>query len=276
MAIDRARALFLVGFLAASGCVITTDDDDDDAGDAGAPGEGGKTETGGRATTGGESASGGTIGNPAGDGGAGGADESGTAGDGGALTTSGGSSGGDAAGGPATGGGADGGTSTTEAGAGGGPGGAGGNPGNDGGAGSEPICDDTEGELGGCEEILPDPSCEGIADFQQGKCESAAVNFKPRIAEAVQGCIKGQTALELCDAGLTYICADAAIQTACVDDDAALDSCAEILTTCEDQDEAVEIEACLTYLSALTPAGKAEMTTCMADWCDLYTCAEGL
>jgi hypothetical protein len=273
MAIDRARALFLVGFLAASGCVITTDDDDDDSGDAGAPGEGGNV-TGGRAASGGESASGGTLGEPPGAGGAGGTDEPGTAGDGGAFITSGGSSG--EAGGPAAGGAADGGTSASEAGAGGAQGGEGGNPGADGGAGSEPICDDSEGELGGCDLIELDPSCEGLADFQRGQCEGAAVNFKPRIAEAVQGCIKGQTPLELCDAKLTYLCTDAAIQTACVDDDAALDSCAEILTGCEDQNEPVELEACLTYLSALTPAGKAEMTTCMADWCDLYTCAEGL
>jgi hypothetical protein len=279
MAIDRARALFLVGFLAASGCVITTDDDDDNTGDAGAPGEGGNSVVGGRAATGGESTSGGTIGDSAGAGGAGATDEPGTAGDGGALTTGGGSSGaagGPAAGGAAAGGAADGGTSTSEAGAGGALGGEAGSPGADGGAGSEPICDDSEGELGGCELIELDPSCEGLADFQRGQCEGAAINFKPRIAEAVQGCIKGQTPLELCDAGLTYICTDAAIRTACVDDDAALDSCAEILTGCEDQNEPVELEACLTYLSALTPAGKAEMTTCMAEWCDLYTCAEGL
>ena len=258
--------------------MITTDDDDDDdaAGEAGAPGEGGNSPVGGRAATGGESPSGGTLGDSAGAGGAAGTQELATAGDGGALTTSGGSSGGDAAGGPATGGAADGGTSTTEAGAGGVLGGEGGNPGSEGGAGSEPICDDSEGELGGCDLITLDPSCEGLADFQRGQCEGAAINFKPRIAEAVQGCIKGQTPLELCDAELTYLCTDAAIQTACLDDDAALDSCAEILTGCEAQNEPVEIEACLIYLSALTPTGKAEMTTCMAEWCDLYTCAEGL
>jgi hypothetical protein len=276
MAIDRARALFLVGFLAASGCVITTDDDDDDTGDAGAPGEGGSSAVGGSATTGGQSAIGGTLGEPPGAGGAGGTDEPGTAGDGGALATSGGSSGGDSGGVPAAAGAADGGTSTGEAGAGGSLGNEGGNPGADGGAGSEPICDDSEGELGGCDLITLDPSCEGLADFQRGQCEGAVINFKPRIAEAVQGCIKGQTPLELCDAELTYLCTDAAIQTACVDDDAALDSCAEILTGCEAQNEPVEIEACLIYLSALTPTGKAKMTTCMAEWCDLYTCAEGL
>ena len=276
MKIDRARALMFVGVLAASGCVITTDDndnDDDETGEAGAPAKGGAS-SGGSSSAGDDS---GPLGGEAGEGPSGTAGESGS--NGGAGAGSGGSagagaaddggSGGDSApsGGKASTGGAvaTGGAPTTGGTTASGAGG-------EGGAGL--ICDDSEGELPNCDEVAPDPSCESIGDFQRGKCESAALHFKPRIAAEIQYCITLQTPEELCDATLTYTCADQAIRGSCPDDDAALDACAEIATSCE----TVDLELCLTYLSAMTATGKSETVACMVEglFCDLYSCAEGL
>lgn len=277
MKLDRTRALVLVGLLASS-CVITTEDDDDDknnSGEAGAPGEGGSpTATGGKsATTGGDSAAGETsaeggvagAGDSTSEGGAAGAPApSEEGGSGGEPTSPGGASSGGSSGGSGgtTGGNATGGAPTDEG------------IGGEGGAGEEPICSDAEGDYPGCEGITVDPSCEGLDTFQIGKCERAPTYFKPRIAEMIQYCVVEQTPLERCDSELTYACIDLAIQDSCPDDDEALEACETILTSCGD----VEADACLTYLSAMTDAGKDETVACMVEglYCDLHSCAEGL
>ncbi len=275
MKLDRTRALVLVGLLASS-CVITTEDDDDpnNSGEAGAPGEGGSTTTGGRSSTGGDSAAGESsdggvagAGDSTSEGGAAGAteppEEGGSGGE--PASTSGGTTSGGSAG---AGGGTTGGSNAT-----------GGAPtdegiGGEGGAGEEPVCSDAEGDYPGCEGITVDPSCEGLDTFQIGKCERATTYFKPRIAEMIQYCVVDQTPLERCETELTYACIDLAIQDSCPDDDEALEACATILSSCGE----VEADTCLTYLSAMTPAGKDETVACMVQgmYCDLYSCAEGL
>jgi hypothetical protein len=144
------------------------------------------------------------------------------------------------------------------------------------GGGNGPFCDDSVGELGGCDTIDVDSSCEEMYEFQAGKCEEAEDHFKPRIAEGIQFCIQAQTPVELCDSELTYLCADDVIRSACPDDEEAVDACVELITgACTN----LEPDACLVYFSALTDSGKALMTECMNETglgCDLYTCAEGL
>jgi hypothetical protein len=276
MKLDRTRALVLVGLLASS-CVITTEDDDDDkenSGEAGAPGEGGSpATTGGKASTGGTSAAGDTseggvagAGDSTSEGGAAGAPApSEEGGSGGEAASTGGTSGGN----PGTGGTTGGKASST-----------GGAPtdeglGGEGGTGEEPgVCSDAEGDYPGCEGITVDPSCEGLDTVQIGKCERAPTNFKPRIAENIQYCIVSQTPQDLCDAELTEICADEAIQDSCPDDDEAVDACATIIDSCVE----VGLDACLVYLSAMTTIGKEQTIACMEEGlaCDLYSCAREL
>lgn len=256
MKLNRTHALLLVGTLAAGACVTESSDDDSTGGQSGSGGKGGKGGTAGSATGGKAGHATGGVGATSGAGGKGGnagANEAGSVSEGGMAgsVVEGGGEGGIVAEGGAT--------STSGA----------------GGEGGAAVCDDTLATQLTCDD-LNTTSC-GIKDFLDAECAMTWKNMKPSISNVARNCMLELTQSELCDdATNTYHCVDHALQLACADATAAA-PCEQILaySSCSGKTE-VTAETCQTYLSGLTANGRSQMVSCMENFCDLYTCAEGL
>lgn len=239
MLIDRTKALLLVGALAASACVVQKSDDG---------------EAGGTSGSGGSGANGGTAGN------------------GGSAGSSGGSAG--ATGGSA---GTTGGTAGTTGGTGGSTGGTGGTGGATGGTGGSTggtgglTCDDDVGTPD-CT-VFPVPTAEGECDFRFDFCDGLTGKVKAaRQAEAIT-CLTAIT--DTCnDYTAAYTCMDSMLANSCtLQDDGISAACNTVVLGCG---TSVAQGDCETYVSGLTPDGSAIFLDCATNFCDLYTCAEGL
>lgn len=260
MKLNRARALFLVGTIAAVACTV---EDGDDNGDGGAGGDdsGGSSGKGGSAGSAGKGGSAGSSAGTAGSGGteagaAGAAGNPGEGGDGGVGPSPGGA--------PGAGGAAEGGASGDNW----------GGSGNEGGAGAAPSCDEESTWSVSCEGLNAS-ACEGIQTFLEDQCGMSSVLFKGYVSDSVRSCMIALSDSALCDATNTYSCIQEGLLGSCPDAGVE-DDCAEIASSCAEG--VINLAECSTYLSGMTEAGRTQVVSCVADGgtCDLWTCIEGL
>ncbi len=110
--------------------------------------------------------------------------------------------------------------------------------------------------------------------FVNQSCRGARKFFKPKIAERAVQCMHKLTPSAVCSA-MTYECREAAMKSACPDP-AADNDCQTLAKKCPK----MSINECRQYMSALNPAGRAEVIKCMATGggCGygIYSCTEGL
>ncbi len=208
----------------------------------------------GAAGAGGAGANGGNAGN----GGSGGGSAGTTGGSAGTTGGSAGTTGGSA--------GTTGGSAGTAGGAGGATGGSGGATGGSGGA----VCDDSVGTPD-CS-VLPAPTGEGDCGAPLEFCDGLTGKVKPaRQVEAIT-CLSAIT--DSCDYAAAYACVDSMLANSCPNqDDGTSAACNVIVMGCG---TAVAQEDCETYVNGLTEAASGYFLGCATDFCDLYSCAEGL
>ena len=260
MYINRAKALLLVGTIAA-GCVSGCDDEG--SGDGGTAG----TAGGGAGGT----AAGGTGGTPT-------AGSAGQGGSGGGGAPSGGAGqGGGASGGSSSNGGSasepdagyfDAGASDASSSDSDDPGTA------DAGGDAGPLaCLDSADTVVGCAD-LGAGDCPDLEGFLSVECEMVAFNLKPAPANYVQSCMIELNPPDLCDEDNTYRCILVALEASCTDPEAE-DECVTIGNECDDSVEA--FGACTQLLSGMTQSGRDRMVQCMTlPTCDLVACVEAL
>jgi len=226
--INRAKALLLVGTIAA-GCVSGCDDEGSgDGGTAGTAGGGaggtagggtGGTPTAGSAGQGG----GGSGGAPSGGAGQGGG---GSGGEGSAGTSSNGGSASEPDAGYFDAGPSD--ASSPDAGD-AGTADAGGDAG--------PLaCLDSADTVVGCADLGPE-DCPDLEGFLSVECEMVAFNLKPAPANYVQSCMIELNPPSLCDEDNTYRCILVALEASCTDPEAE-DECVTIGDECDNSPEA--------------------------------------
>jgi hypothetical protein len=136
------------------------------------------------------------------------------------------------------------------------------------------MCDDNAVTPMTCDE-LQYTACEGLEEFLSVECEMVASVMKPGVAHFARSCMVALNPPELCDATNVYACMDEALSLSCPDAEAD-DECTAIVTTCDESLNAPMFTACTTVLSGMTRGGRDQMVQCMAEYCDLYTCIEGL
>ena len=139
---------------------------------------------------------------------------------------------------------------------------------------SEGTCDDNDSTPMTCDE-LQYTACEGFEEFLSVECEMVASVMKPAIAHFARGCMVALNPPELCDPTNIYACMDEALSSSCPDPDAD-DECTAIAAACDESLDGPLFSGCRTVLAGMTQGGRDQMVQCMAEFCDLYTCIEGL
>lgn len=261
MKLNRSHALFLVGTIAAAGCVVKESDDDGNGGESG-EGSGAKGGSGGKGGTAGSSNAGTSTGGWAGKAGGAGTAGQGYGGKAGSSSTAGSSNVAGAAG--------EAGADTGNAGNGGasGEGGAGGE-------GGAAECNDEGATPVSCSGLNSD-ACS-ITEFLDAECAMFWQVMKPGAANRARQCMLDLEEDALCDATNTYACIDEALKASCPDETVA-DDCESIVSSCAAGESPVTNEDCASYLNGLNGEGRDQMVSCMTanTYCDLHTCAEGL
>jgi len=134
-------------------------------------------------------------------------------------------------------------------------------------------CHDDIGSPASCSGMNVSGGC-GATPWAMSECNAWGRNLKPAIAARAVSCELALSGTAVCDSCTAYRCGYESLMSACVDRSAAAD-CRRIAQACP----SATTDACMAFLSGMTPAGRTKMLACMTQSrCafGLYSCSEGL
>jgi hypothetical protein len=121
-----------------------------------------------------------------------------------------------------------------------------------------------------CPGDCSDPTAQTVT---QQECGNIARSLKPYLANRALGCVVALPSAAQCELASYYDCIDRALKTSCLDITVA-DTCDQIVSACASGETPIDPGACMTYLSGLTGTGRAQLSGCAVDTCDLTMCVQ--